>query len=219
MARSPSRHPKPTPLPHFPLPLPTPQPQPHHPRMPAQPKLSASDRDTLLATLATRFAQHPERHPDIPWAAVLARLNAQPAKLLSLHQMESSGGQPDVVALDASSSTITFVDCSPESPKGRTSLAYDRAGLESRKEHRPVSSAIDTATSMGITLLSESEYFALQSFGHFDLKTSSWILTPPEFRSLGGALFGDRRFNRIFIYHNGAQSYYSVRGFRAKLDL
>jgi hypothetical protein len=187
--------------------------------MPAHPKLSPSDRDTLLATLATRFAQHPERHPDTPWDAVAARLNAQPAKLLSLHQMESSGGQPDVVALDASSSTITFVDCSPESPKGRTSLAYDRAGLESRKEHRPVSSAIDTATSMGITLLSESEYLALQSFGHFDLKTSSWILTPPEFRSLGGALFGDRRFNRIFIYHNGAQSYYSVRGFRAKLDL
>ena len=187
--------------------------------MPAQPKLSASERDALLNTLATRFAQHPERHPDTPWDAVTSRLNAQPAKLLSLHQMESSGGQPDVVALDASSSTITFVDCSPESPKGRTSLAYDRAGLESRKEHRPVSSAIDTANSMGVTLLSESEYLALQSFGHFDLKTSSWILTPPDFRSLGGALFGDRRFNRVFIYHNGAQSYYSVRGFRAKLDL
>lgn len=157
------------------------------------------------------------RHDGILWADVEARLVADPAKLWSLHEMERTGGDPDVIGRDMNTGEYQFVDCSVESPKGRTSLCYDREGLESRKEHRPKDSAIDMAAAMGIGILTEEQYRALQELGEFDKKTSSWVLTPTAVRKLGGALFGDRRFGRVFIYHNGAQSYYGVRGFRGML--
>lgn len=157
------------------------------------------------------------RHPGLSWDTVRARLDARPERLRSLQAMEESGGEPDVLALDPISGEIVFVDFAPESPKGRVSLCYDREGLESRKEHKPKTSALDLATEMGIELLTEAEYFELQTRGEFDQKTSSWLRTPPELRALGGALFGDRRYGRVFIYHNGAQSYYAVRGFRGSL--
>jgi hypothetical protein len=169
----------------------------------------------LLATLEARYGQHRARHPDIPWTEVRARLESHPEKLFSLAQMEASGGEPDLVARDRKTGELTFADCSPETPKGRVSLCYDREGLESRKEHKPRTSALDLAAAMGVELLDEHGYQALQALGEFDLKTSSWLQTPPEVRELGGALFGDRRYGRVFIYHNGAQSYYAVRGFRA----
>ena len=157
------------------------------------------------------------RHPDLEWREVLARLESAPEKLWSLAEMEQTGGEPDVIERNAKSGEIVFVDCSPETLKGRVSVCYDRAGMDSRKEHKPQNNAIDMAAAMGAELLSEEEYLALQKLGEFDTKTSSWLKTPDEIRKLGGALFGDRRYGRAFIYHNGAQSYFAARGFRCSL--
>lgn len=180
-------------------------------------ELAAEHRGELLATLKSRFEKNGNRHKGLQWAAVAQKLEANPAKLWSLHHMEKTGGEPDVIGFDPKTGLYRFCDCSPESPKGRVSVCYDREGLESRKEHRPASSAMDMAAFMGIEMLDEDEYRGLQELGNFDTKTSSWVKTPPEMRKLGGALFGDRRFGRVFIYHNGAQSYYSARGFRGLL--
>ena len=180
-------------------------------------ELPAKDRDELLKVLGERFGKHPERHRSVDWGVVLTRLKAHPAKLWSLHEMEKSGGEPDVVACDAASGECIFVDCAPETPKARTSVCYDREGLESRKEHKPANTAVDMANAMGIDLLTEEDYFALQKLGSFDTKTSSWIRTPDGIRKLGGALYCDRRYDRVFVGHNGAQSYYSSRGFRGSL--
>ena len=182
-------------------------------------KLPPEQREDLLKTLRTRFDKNPNRHKGIEWADVQTRLEAHPAKLWSLSEMEKTGGEPDVVAVDKKTGEYLFFDCSPESPKDRVSTCYDREGLESRKEHRPKTSAIDMATEMGIDLMTEEQYLDLQKLGEFDLKTSSWLKTEPAFRKLGGAIFGDRRFGRVFIYHNGAQSYYSARGFRGSLTV
>jgi hypothetical protein len=178
--------------------------------------LSAADATALLVTLRVRFEKHQERHPGIEWKQVEAKLQACPAKLWSLCQMEDTGGEPDVVFFDAKSELL-FVDCSAESPKGRRSVCYDRAGLDSRKEHRPADTAMDMATAMGVELITEAQYMALQELGEFDVKTSSWILTPAGIRKLGGALWGGRSYGRTFIGSNGAQSYYGVRGFRGVL--
>lgn len=180
-------------------------------------ELSPAQRDALLTALKTRFEQNMNRHKGLQWAKVQAKLEGNPDKLWSLGEMERTGGEPDVVAHDKKSGEYTFYDCSAESPKGRTSLCYDREGLESRKEHKPGNSAVDLATAMGIELLTEEQYHELQGLGEFDKKTSSWLKTPSEIRKLGGAIFGDRRFGRVFIYHNGAQSYYGVRAFRGSL--
>lgn len=180
-------------------------------------KPPAAGGEALLATLKARFEKHAGRHEGIAWPEVLARLESRPDKLAALREMEESGGEPDVTGRDAKTGELVFTDCSPETPKGRVSLCYDREGWESRKEHRPAGNAIDLAAAMGIELLTAEEYRALQELGEFDLKTSSWVKTPPDIRKLGGALFGDRRFGHVFIYHNGAQSYYAVRGFRGKL--
>ena len=177
-------------------------------------QLSAKDRAALLQTLQARFEKNPRRHPGLEWSKVQDRLEAHPDKLWSLQQMENTGGEPDVVAHDKKSGDYTFFDCSPETPKGRVSVCYDREGWESRKEHRPKTTAIDLATEMGIVLLDEAQYQALQQLGEFDLKTSSWVLTPPDIRERGGALYYERRYGRVFVGHNGAQSYYGVRGFR-----
>lgn len=171
----------------------------------------------LLTTLEARFRKHPTRHPGLEWATVRARLEAAPEKLRSLSEMEDTGGEPDVVGFDAETGELRFVDCAAESPKGRRSLCYDREALESRKDFPPADSALERAAAMGIALLTEAEYRDLQALGEFDTKTSSWLLTPPEVRQLGGALFGDRRYGRVFTYHNGAPSYYAVRGFRGLL--
>ncbi len=184
---------------------------------PAAPALTAEQTKTLLSALQARFEKHPRRHPGLDWAAVKARLETAPQKLWSLHQMESTGGEPDVVAHDKKSGEVTFFDCSPQSPAGRVAVCYDREGLESRKEHKPKHNAIDLAASMGVELLTPDEYRFLQTLGEFDTKTSSWVKTPDEIRALGGALFGDRRYDQVFIYHNGAQSYYSARAFRASV--
>lgn len=180
-------------------------------------ELPAELCENLLQTLQARFEKNPRRHPDLSWSQVQARLESHPTKLRSLHEMEASGGDPDVVGHDDKSGEILFFDCSPESPKGRTSVCYDRAGLDSRKEHKPAHNAIDLAAAMGIEMLTEAQYRHLQTLGEFDTKTSSWIITPPDIRKLGGALFGDRRFGHVFIYHNGAQSYYGARAFRGCL--
>ena len=180
-------------------------------------KLDAARRDETLAILEARFAKHANRHAGLEWPAVKARLDAKPAALWSLSEMERTGGEPDVIGVDAATGECLFCDCSPESPAGRRSLCYDRAALESRKEHKPATSALDLAAGMGVELLDEAGYRALQALGEFDLKTSSWLLTPSEVRKLGGALFGDRRYGRVFTYHNGADSYYAVRGFRARI--
>ncbi len=180
-------------------------------------KLPESQCEELLATLQARFEKNMKRHKGIAWEEVQAKLEAAPGKIWSLGEMERTGGEPDVTGRDKKTGEYLFFDCSPESPKGRVSACYDREGWESRKEHRPESNAIDMAAAMGIELLSEEEYFELQKLGEFDRKTSSWIKTPAELRKLGGALFGDRRFGRVFIYHNGAQSYYAARGFRGVL--
>jgi hypothetical protein len=180
-------------------------------------RLSPAQTTDLLATLARRFAENPARHEGISWEAVADRLRAHPAKLWSLHEMERTGGAPDVVAQDACDGTFVFFDCSPETPAGRVAVCYDRAGLESRKEHKPAHNAVDLAAAMGVQLLTVAEYRDLQKLGAFDTKTSSWVQTPPAIRRLGGALFGDRRYDEVFIYHNGAQSYYSARAFRASL--
>lgn len=182
-------------------------------------KLSAKERDELLALLKGRFEKNPGRHENIEWREVEARLVARPEKLGSLHEMERTGGEPDVVGRDAETGEYVFFDCSAETPKDRRSVCYDREGWESRKEHRPHHTAMDMAAEMGIELLTEEQYRALQEFGDFDAKTSSWIATPADVRKLGGALFGDRRYGRVFIYHNGAQSYYSARAFRGSLKV
>ncbi len=171
----------------------------------------------LVETLRTRFNRHMHRHQNLIWSEVETRLNAEQRRLWTLSEMERTGGEPDVVGLDDESGTIVFFDCSAESPKGRRSLCYDREALDARKEHKPAGSALDMAASIGVELLTVQEYEALQELGPFDTKTSSWVATPPEVRALGGALFGDHRYGRTFIYHNGAQSYYAARGFRGKV--
>ena len=177
----------------------------------------ATAKDQLLRTLEARFAAHPERHRGVEWAHVQARLAKSAGALKTLTAMEASGGEPDVTAYDRKTGVITFTDCSAETPAGRRSLCYDRAGLDSRKEAKPAGSSVETAAKMGAELLDEAQYRALQELGDFDVKTSSWILTPPEIRALGGALFCDKRYGQVFTYHNGAQSYYGARAFRAQL--
>ncbi len=177
-------------------------------------ELSADQRVALLSALQERFEKNMHRRKGLKWADVETRLLAHPKKLRSLDAMEETGGEPDVVGQDKKSDAFIFMDCSAESPKGRRSICYDREGLESRKEHRPANSAVDMAAEMGIEMLTEEEYRELQKLGEFDLKTSSWVLTPPAIRTQGGALFCDRRYDHVFTYHNGAQSYYGVRGFR-----
>ncbi len=180
-------------------------------------KTTPKQREDLLESLRDRFVKNMARHPDLEWREVLARLEATPEKLRSLAELEQTGGMPDVIGQDAESGEIIFADCSPETPKGRVSVCYDRAGIDSRKEHKPAANALDMAEAMGAELLTEEEYLALQKLGEFDTKTSSWLRTPDEIRKLGGALFGDRRYGRVFIYHNGAQSYFAARGFRCSL--
>lgn len=179
-------------------------------------KLSSEQREELLNILKTRFEKHPERHQGLEWAKIQEKLEKSPEKLWSLHEMERTGGEPDVIAYDAAEDVYMFCDCSPETP-GRRSICYDRAALEARKKHKPETSALDVAAEMGIQMLDEEEYRALQQLGNFDQKTSSWILTPAPIRKLGGALFGDYRYGRVFIYHNGADSYYASRSFRGAL--
>jgi hypothetical protein len=180
-------------------------------------ELSPEQREELLSALKARFEGNMNRHKGLEWAKVAAKLEANPEKLWSLSEMERTGGEPDVVGHDRSTGEYLFFDCSAESPSGRRSVCYDREGLDSRKEHRPENNAIDTAAAIGIELLTEEEYRELQKLGNFDTKTSSWVTTPTDIRKLGGALFCDRRFGRVFVYHNGAQSYYSARAFRGSL--
>jgi hypothetical protein len=179
--------------------------------------LSAKQREELLDALKGRFEKNMKRHAGLIWAHVHARLEAHPEKLWSLQQMESTGGEPDVVGHDKKTGEVVFYDCSAESPAGRRSLCYDPASWEARKEARPADSAVGMAEAMGIALLTEEQYRELQTLGHFDAKTSSWLDTPPEVRKLGGAIFGDWRYNRVFVYHNGASSYYASRAFRGSL--
>lgn len=180
-------------------------------------KLSNEERDELLAVLKKRFEGNAPRHKGIKWDDVAAALAKKPAKLFSLSEMERTDGEPDVVGFDKKKDEYIFFDCSPESPKGRRSLCYDGEAWDSRKEHKPRSAAVDDAAEMGAKLLTEDEYHELQKLGEFDLKTSSWLETPATVRKLGGAIFGDRRFGRVFIYHNGAESYYAARGYRCSL--
>lgn len=185
----------------------------------AKRKLSSAEQADLLNTLKTRFEKHLERHAGIEWANVRAKLETTPEKLWALAEMEKSGGEPDVTAFDKKSGEFTFCDCAPESPKGRRSICYDREGLDSRKEFKPEGNAVDMAEQMGIELLTEEQYRELQKIGKFDLKTSSWVRTPDDVRKLGGAIFMDNRYGRVFVYHNGASSYYAVRGFRGTLKV
>ncbi len=178
--------------------------------------MKSRERDELIETLKARFEKNMHRHRGIAWPAVQARLERNPDALESLHAMEASGGEPDVIG-GSESAEITFCDCSAESPSGRRSLCYDEDALNSRKENKPAGSAVEMAADMGIELLTEQQYRELQELGEFDTKTSSWIETPPDVRSLGGALFCDRRYGKVFVYHNGAQSYYAARGFRGRL--
>lgn len=182
-------------------------------------KLNGEETNSLLQLLEKRFEAHPERHPDTFWKHVRTRLEANPAKLWSISEMERSGGEPDVVEFESNADKIYFVDCSKESPVGRRSFCYDIAALNSRKANKPDHSAEGFAKEMQVELLNEEQYYFLQTIGAFDLKTSSWIETPAEMRKLGGALFCDRRFNRVFTYQNGAESYYAARGFRAILAI
>lgn len=175
--------------------------------------------DELILTLKDRFEKNIHRHTKIDWNSVQAKLQPDNEKLQALYEMENSGGEPDVIGFDEGSDEIIFCDCSPESPPGRRSICYDREALDSRKANKPGSSALEMAFSMGIEILSEQQYRELQDLGEFDRKTSSWIRTPPEIRDLGGALFCDRRFNNVFVYHNGAESYYAARGFRGMLKV
>lgn len=179
--------------------------------------LKTKEAATLLVTLKTRFAENMNRHKGLDWRRVQAVLEKTPQKLWSLHQMEATCGEPDVVGRDEHTGEYIFVDCSAETPKGRRSLCYDREALEARKEHKPKNNALDMAAAMGIELLTEEQYRELQELGDFDTKTSSWIATPRDIRKLGGALFCDRRYDHVFTYHNGAQSYYAARGFRGSL--
>ncbi len=180
-------------------------------------KLSPAQSEELLKTLKTRFEKNMNRHKGLEWEKIQSKLLKDPEKLWSLDQMEQTGGEPDVIGFDKKSGEFLFYDCSPESPKGRRSICYDHQALESRKEHKPENSAIEMAADMGVEILNEVEYRALQALGNFDTKTSSWVLTPPNIRKLGGALFGDYRYGTVFFYHNGAESYYAARGFRGSL--
>ncbi|HET9220219.1 MAG TPA: DUF4256 domain-containing protein [Terriglobia bacterium] len=180
-------------------------------------KLGSEQRQELLRTLKTRFEKNMNRHKGLEWAKVQAKLEANTQKLWSLHEMERTGGEPDVVGQDKKTGEYIFYDCSAESPRGRRSICYDREALEARKEHKPESSAMDMATAMGIELLTEEQYRDLQIFGNFDTKTSSWLKTPSDIRKLGGAIFADYRYGKVFVYHNGAESYYAARGFRGSL--
>jgi len=181
--------------------------------------LSAKERDALLETLRARFEKHPGRHRNLDWTVVRARLEAHPAKLWSLAEMERTGGEPDVVAHDRKTGALTFFDCAPESPAGRRSLCYDGEALAARKENKPKGSALELAAALGVELLGEEEYRKLQELGTFDAKTSSWVRTPPDIRARGGALFCDLRYGHVFVYHNGAESYYAARGFRGSLKV
>jgi hypothetical protein len=180
-------------------------------------KLPSDQQAALLKTLQARFEKHPHRHKNLEWSAVQAKLTASPGKLWTLNEMEITGGEPDVVGYDKAKDEFIFYDCSPESPKERRSLCYDREALDSRKENKPVDSAIDMAESIGVEILTEEQYRSLQQLGKFDTKTSSWIKTPDNIRALGGAIFCDRRYDQVFTYHNGAESYYAARGFRGSL--
>ena len=180
-------------------------------------KMPPKERDELLKALKARFEKNMDRHKGLAWAKVLAKLEANAGKLWSLSEMEKTGGQPDVVSHDPKTGEIIFFDCSPESPKGRTSLCYDREALDSRKEHKPKNNVIDMARAMGVELLTEAQYCELQKLGEFDTKSSSWVRTPDDIRKLGGAIYCDRRYGRVFTGHNGAQSYYGGRAFRGAL--
>lgn len=180
-------------------------------------ELSTEQREGLLHTLKARFEKNMNRHQGLEWADVQAKLEANPEKLWSLHEMEITGGEPDVIGHGNQTGEYIFYDCSAESPKGRRSICYDREALESRKEHKPKNSAVEMAAAMGIELLTEVQYRDLQKFGNFDVKTSSWVVTPASIRNLGGAIFCDRRYDTVFVYHNGAESYYAARGFRGSL--
>lgn len=182
-------------------------------------ELPSAQRDELLKTLKTRFEKNMHRHKGIEWSKVEAKLKANTKKLQSLHQMENTGGEPDIVGHDKKTGEYIVFDCSEESPKGRRSVCYDRLALEARKEHKPKDNAVGMATAMGITLLTEDQYRQLQQLGEFDTKTSSWVETPTAIRRLGGAIFCDRRYDTVFTYHNGAESYYAARGFRGSLRI
>lgn len=182
-------------------------------------KLSPEQTEALLSTLKARFEKNMQRHKNIEWAKVQAKLEVEAEKLWSLNAMEETGGEPDVVGHDKKTGEFIFYDCSAESPKGRRSLCYDDHALESRKEHKPADSALNMAADMGVEMLTEEEYRALQQLGNFDAKTSSWIITPANIRKLGGAIFADYRYGTVFIYHNGAESYYAARGFRGSLKV
>lgn len=182
-------------------------------------ELSAEQREEIFGALQDRFEKNPGRHKGLDWAKVRARLEARPDKLWSLAEMERTGGEPDVMGQDKKSGEFVFMDCAAQSPKGRVSFCYDRAALDARKEHKPKNCIMDAAADMGVEVLTEEEYFALQKLGEFDTKSSSWLQTPSEIRKLGGAIYGDRRYNRVFIGHNGADSYYQGRGFRGSLKV
>jgi len=182
-------------------------------------ELSPEQREELLSILKTRFEKNMDRHPELEWEKVVKRLSGSPEKLWSLNEMERTGGEPDIVGSNKNPGEYIFIDCAAESPKGRRSICYDREGLDSRKEHKPENTAVDMANSMNIEILTEEEYRELQKLGEFDLKTSSWLKTPSSIRDRGGAIFGDRRYGNVFIYHNGAQSYYGARGFRGMLKV
>ncbi|UZE24711.1 DUF4256 domain-containing protein [Pseudomonas sp. B21-056] len=179
--------------------------------------MKKQEQENLLRTLKSRFEQNPHRHPDLQWPDVQARLENKPAALKTLQAMETTGGEPDVIGHDKQTGRITFCDCARETPTGRRSLCYDRAALDARKENKPQGSALEMAEEMGVALFTEEQYRELQALEAFDLKTSSWLATPAEVRSLDGAIFGDRRYGRVFVYHNGVQSYYAARGFRGVL--
>jgi hypothetical protein len=183
----------------------------------AKKQLSAERREELLGILSARFEKNMNRHKGVGWAEVKARLEGSAEKLWSLNEMETTGGEPDVVGHDKKTGEFIFFDCSPESPSGRTSVCYDREALDSRKEHKPKNNAMDMAAAMGVEILSEEQYRELQKLGDFDTKSSSWVKAPADIRKLGGGLFGDRRYGHVFVYHNGAQSYYSGRGFRGSV--
>ncbi len=181
--------------------------------------LSTAELTALLQVLRQRFVQNPQRHPGLDWSAIQARLEADPGKAWSLSEMERTGGEPDAIMFNPTTGEYTFCDCCAESPAGRRNVCYDQKALEERKEFKPASSALGAAEEMGIDLLTEQEYRQLQELGAFDTKTSSWLRTPPDIRALGGALFGDRRYGHVFVYHNGASSYYGARGFRGLLRI
>jgi hypothetical protein len=181
--------------------------------------MKAAIKEELIKTLETRFEKNKHRHEGIDWKAVQEKLEANPRKLEALYEMERTGGEPDVIGYDKKAVSFTYCDCSPESPKGRRSICYDRDALNSRRENKPSGSAIEMASSLGIEMLTEAQYRELQKLGEFDTKTSSWVKTPPDIRRLGGALFCDRRYGQVFVYHNGAESYYAVRGFRGTVSV